>query len=153
LTRSEYDAFGLQTGGNGSSNSIGYTGQRLDNETGLMALGNGERYYSPNYARFIQQDSWLGNSSMPQSLNRFSYVYNNPFKYHDPSGNLPEYLTQENPDEKRLAVIAKGFQDWENKISQSNDSDNLKWAKIFAKTAKTFLRPTFVPNRRDSKFL
>ena len=27
---------------------------------------------------------------MPQSLNRFSYGYNNPFKYHDPSGNAPQ---------------------------------------------------------------
>lgn len=86
--KTEYDAFGLQTASNPlAANSIGYTGQRLDKETGLMALGNGERYYSPAYARFIQQDSWLGNNSMPQSLNRFSYAYNNPLKYHDPSGN------------------------------------------------------------------
>jgi len=57
-----------------------------------MALGNGERYYSPSYARFIQQDSWLGNSAMPQSLNRFSYAYNNPFSYTDPSGNVPQWV-------------------------------------------------------------
>jgi RHS repeat-associated protein len=88
LTSSEYDAFGLQSGGNGSSNSIGYTGQRLDNETGLMALGNGERYYSPNYARFIQQDSFSGVLDMPQSLNRFAYAHNNPNKHTDPSGNV-----------------------------------------------------------------
>jgi RHS repeat-associated protein len=85
-SRSDYDAFGLQTG-NASSNSIGYTGQRLDNETGLMALGNGERYYSPTYARFIQQDSVSGNSAMPQSLNRFSYATNNPNKFTDPTGH------------------------------------------------------------------
>jgi RHS repeat-associated protein len=89
-SRSDYDAFGLQTGGSGSSNSIGYTGQRLDNETGLMALGNGERYYSPSYARFIQQDSFSGNGSMPQSLNRFAYAYNNPNSYRDLNGNNPE---------------------------------------------------------------
>jgi RHS repeat-associated protein len=92
LTRNEYNAFGEVSSNGGTANSIGYTGQRLDNETGLMALGNGERYYSPAYARFIQQDSWLGNSSMPQSLNRFSYGYNNPFKFTDPSGNKPDGL-------------------------------------------------------------
>jgi RHS repeat-associated protein len=86
-SRSDYDAFGLQTGGSGSSNSIGYTGQRLDNETGLMALGNGERYYSPTYARFIQQDSVSGKSMSPQTMNRFSYANGNPNKYTDPSGH------------------------------------------------------------------
>lgn len=44
-SRNEYNAFGeLSTSGN-TANSFGYTGQRLDNETGLMALGNGERYH------------------------------------------------------------------------------------------------------------
>jgi RHS repeat-associated protein len=92
LTRSEYNAFGEQTGGTGSSNSIGYTGQRLDNETGLMALGNGERYYSPSYARFIQQDSFSGKPMSPQSMNRFAYGLNNPNKFTDPSGNHPAVL-------------------------------------------------------------
>ena len=74
-----------------------------------MALGNGERYYSPNYARFIQQDSWLGNNQMPQSLNRFSYGYNNPFKYHDPSGNEPDAVQQGFRDAKQqLANTSTG---------------------------------------------
>jgi len=54
-----------------------------------MALGNGERYYSPAYARFIQQDSFKGNLTDPASLNRYSYVRNNPNKFVDPSGNEP----------------------------------------------------------------
>ena len=70
-----------------SNNAIGYTGQRLDNETGLMALGNGERYYSPTLARFIQQDSFTGSLTNGQSLNRFAYGLNNPLKFIDPSGN------------------------------------------------------------------
>ena len=89
-TKSEYDAFGLQSANSTTANSIGYTGQRLDNETGLMALGNGERYYSPNYARFIQQDSFVGLPEVPQSLNRFAYAHNNPTKHTDPSGNAVE---------------------------------------------------------------
>jgi RHS repeat-associated protein len=95
--RNEYNAFGEQfTNANNAptANSIGYTGQRLDNETGLMALGNGERYYSPQYARFIQQDSWLGNNSMPQSANRFAYGYNNPFSYRDLNENEPDAVQQ-----------------------------------------------------------
>ena len=65
LTRNQYNAFGELSSIPNTANSIGYIGQRLDAETGLMALGNGERYYSPSYARFIQQDSVVGYSPMP----------------------------------------------------------------------------------------
>lgn len=86
-----YDGWGKVTGAIGSSNnSIGYTGQRLDAETGLMALGNGERYYSPALARFVQQDSFTGSLNQPPSLNRFSYVHNNPLTYRDPTGHYIE---------------------------------------------------------------
>jgi RHS repeat-associated protein len=113
-SRSDYDAFGLQTG-NASSNSIGYTGQRLDNETGLMALGNGERYYSPTYARFIQQDSFSGNGSMPQSLNRFAYSHNNPNKFTDPSGHKVV-----DPFAKPVAKKAKNAKSEENNTDRSS---------------------------------
>ena len=87
-SRNEYNAFGEVSINGNTANSIGYTGQRLDNETGLMALGNGERYYSPSYARFIQQDSYAGMPNVPQSLNRYAYAHNNPNKFTDPSGNV-----------------------------------------------------------------
>jgi RHS repeat-associated protein len=83
----DYDSWGKVSTAQSSANQIGYTGQRLDSKTGLMALGNGERYYSPTLARFIQQDSLTGSLNTPQSLNRFSYVHNNPHKFIDPSGH------------------------------------------------------------------
>jgi len=89
--RTEYGSFGEIIGSSGATyNSIGFTGQRLDSESGLMALGNGERYYSPELGRFIQQDSWTGMVSMAQSLNRYAYAYNNPFRFTDPSGNIAD---------------------------------------------------------------
>jgi RHS repeat-associated protein len=85
----EYGAWGDVTASSGTStNSIGYTGQRLDGESGLMALGNGERYYSAGLGRFVQQDSWTGQSNMPQSLNRYAYVNGNPQRYTDPTGHF-----------------------------------------------------------------
>lgn len=85
----EYGAWGEAIGGGGASaNQLGYTGQRLDPETGLMALGNGERYYSPQLGRFTQQDSWVGALGVPASLNRYSYTHNNPLRYTDPSGHI-----------------------------------------------------------------
>lgn len=90
--RYEYGAWGELLGGGGSYNQFTYTGQRSDGETGLMALGNGERYYSPSLGRFIQQDSWTGAMNLPTSLNRYSYACNNPHKFVDPSGHLPILL-------------------------------------------------------------
>ena len=91
--RYDYDAWGVVVGASGgSANSIGYTGQRLDNETGLMALGNGERYYAPGLGRFTQQDSFTGRLDVPPSLNRYSYIHNNPVNHTDPSGHLIPFL-------------------------------------------------------------
>ncbi|HWS90118.1 MAG TPA: Ig-like domain-containing protein [Pyrinomonadaceae bacterium] len=87
--RNEYGAWGeLLAGAGASANAFGYTGQRLDAETGLMPLGNGERYYSPGLGRFVQQDSFPGLTEMPASLNRFSYAHNNPVLHTDPSGKF-----------------------------------------------------------------
>ncbi|MCS6911035.1 MAG: RHS repeat-associated core domain-containing protein, partial [Anaerolineales bacterium] len=62
----------------------GYTGQLAD-ETGLYFYN--ARYYSPLLGRFISADSIVPELGNPQSLNRFSYVRNNPLRYTDPSGH------------------------------------------------------------------
>lgn len=86
----EYDAWGNYIASTGASgNVVGFTGQRHDYETGLMPLGNGERYYSTFSGRFTQQDSWTGDIESPASLNRYAYTYNNPQRYTDPTGNEP----------------------------------------------------------------
>lgn len=94
-TRYEYDAWGEYLGSSGASaNVIGYTGQRLDSETGLMPLGNGERYYAPGLGRFIQQDSLTGMAMMAQSMNRYAYTQGNPLRYTDPTGHEPDAVQQ-----------------------------------------------------------
>ncbi|MGH9821762.1 MAG: RHS repeat-associated core domain-containing protein, partial [Blastocatellia bacterium] len=65
----EYDAWGTVISAPTSLNTFGYTGQKLDSETGLMALGNGERYYSPGLGRFQQEDSFGGSLEIPRTLN------------------------------------------------------------------------------------
>jgi RHS repeat-associated protein len=62
-----------------------YTGQILDDETGLYYYN--ARYYDPEIGRFIQADTIVPNPANPQSLNRYSYVLNNPLKYTDPTGH------------------------------------------------------------------
>ncbi len=44
--------------------------------------------YDPVLSRFVSRDTWEGEYGDPQSMNRYSYVTNNPLKYVDPSGNF-----------------------------------------------------------------
>jgi RHS repeat-associated protein len=61
-----------------------FTGQEEDSETGLYNYG--ARYYDPAVGRFISADSIVPDYTNPQSLNRYSYVLNNPLNYTDPTG-------------------------------------------------------------------
>jgi hypothetical protein len=45
------------------------------------------RYYGANIGRFIQPDTIVPSLFNPQSLNRYTYVYNNPVRYTDPTGH------------------------------------------------------------------
>ena len=61
-----------------------YTDQELDAENGLYNYN--ARLYDPFIGRFISPDTIVPEFFDPQSLNRYSYVLNNPLIYTDPSG-------------------------------------------------------------------
>ncbi len=65
---------------------FGFTGQRLDDSTGLMYYR--ARYYAAGLGRFVQADTIVPNPGNPQSFNRYAYVLNNPLRYVDPTGNF-----------------------------------------------------------------
>jgi RHS repeat-associated protein len=48
----------------------------------------GSRYYDPDTARFISQDSYLGEEAVPPSLDRYLYAYSNPTVYTDLEGYM-----------------------------------------------------------------
>ncbi len=74
-----------QVASSGSSlTDFDFAGKRLEN-FGLLDFEG--RYYSPLLGRFISPDPIVPNYSNPQALNRYSYAYNNPLKYTDPSGH------------------------------------------------------------------
>ena len=52
-----------------------FTGQRQDG-TGLYQMG--ARWYDPAIGRWLQPDTIVPDPGNPQSLNRYSYVLNNP---------------------------------------------------------------------------
>ncbi|MDH7475713.1 MAG: RHS repeat-associated core domain-containing protein [Anaerolineae bacterium] len=80
-----------------------FTGARFDGTIGLYQMGArfdgtiglyqmGARWYDPALGRFVSPDTIVPDSLNPQAWNRFSYVYNNPASYVDPSGHVPVIL-------------------------------------------------------------
>ncbi|MBI4492852.1 MAG: hypothetical protein HY690_08685, partial [Chloroflexi bacterium] len=64
-----------------------YTGEPRDGETGFVNLR--ARLYDPATGRFLQRDPFPGFDTDPLSLNRYSYVANDPINATDPSGQNP----------------------------------------------------------------
>jgi RHS repeat-associated protein len=62
-----------------------FTGQIEDGSIGLYWYSS--RAYDATLSRFTCPDSLIPNTRNPQSLNRYSYVLNNPLKYKDPTGH------------------------------------------------------------------
>lgn len=55
----------------------------------------GAREYDPSLGRWLSADSIVPDPANPQSLNRYSYVSNNPLRYVDPSGHTKEDVVEE----------------------------------------------------------
>ena len=65
---------------------FGFISQRRE-EFGLYDYN--ASYYSPGLGRFVSADTIVPELANPQAFNRYSYVYNNPLIYTDPSGHCP----------------------------------------------------------------
>jgi len=61
-----------------------FTGEQLDQETDNYYLR--ARYYSPNFTRFLNRDTYDGRDYEPITLNHYLYANSNPVLYVDPSG-------------------------------------------------------------------
>ena len=99
--RNHCDAFG-----SGLSNDIpyAYAGKRYDPKTGLLYFG--KRYYDPSLRRWLTPDP-IG----PEDhSNLYQYVFNNPFRYQDPTGeSIGGYLLGLGEIVLGGAIIAGGF--------------------------------------------
>lgn len=84
----EYDAFGNEGYSNRLYNQpFKFTGEPDDEEyTGTNYVYLRARYYDPVIGRFISRDPFPGDTKAPLTLNRYSYVENNPVNKVDPSG-------------------------------------------------------------------
>src|SRR5207244_3694664 len=82
-----YDVFGaIRTQSGTSGNNWLFTGEQRDSESSFYYLR--ARYYDPSVGRFLTRDPLVGSSRRPDTLNRYSYVRNNPANLVDPYGLL-----------------------------------------------------------------
>jgi RHS repeat-associated protein len=86
LGTTSYAAFGQVEESEGSPTRYGYASRDYD-ATSLLYYR--ARYYDPSMGRFSSQDPFAGDLLNPASLNRFSYVLNNPVLLTDPTGMAP----------------------------------------------------------------
>lgn len=97
------------------------TGKERDSESGNDYFD--ARYFSSSMGRFMSPDDGTDqDTANPQSMNRYSYVHNNPLRFNDPFGHSTQ--TANNGDV--LAV----YNDGDLGVYQHTDIDNLAdWDK------------------------
>lgn len=71
-------------GYSGDMTKRGYTGHEMLDSFGIVHM-NG-RIYDSRLGRFLQADPVIQDPSNTQNFNRYTYVWNNPLAYTDPSG-------------------------------------------------------------------
>lgn len=89
IWRKHYQPFGkeIEQGDESQGNRINYTGHVLDRNTDLIYMG--ARYYDPSIGRFLSIDPAPVKPAIPQTFGRYTYTYNNPYRYVDPDGRVP----------------------------------------------------------------
>lgn len=86
LTEFKYDPFGKRSlvKGLNSTSLKGFTGH--EHIAIFDLIDTKGRYYNPSLGRFLSPDPFIQAPNNLQSLNRYSYVLNNPLNIVDPSG-------------------------------------------------------------------
>src|SRR5690606_3505529 len=95
VEKRHFDAWGnvmfMQNGQNQSLLKLtfldrGYTGHEHLQGVGLINMN--ARLYDPKLHRFLAPDNFIQDPSNSQNYNRYGYVWNNPLRYNDPSGEV-----------------------------------------------------------------
>ncbi|MFH2122199.1 MAG: RHS repeat-associated core domain-containing protein [Pseudomonadota bacterium] len=93
------DSYAYEPFGNATVQGSSYNPFRFVGQHGVMDDGNGlqymrARYYRPDLRRFVSQDALHGEVNDPLSLNRYQYVSGNPMVGMDPSGMVPQWMSE-----------------------------------------------------------
>ncbi|MCM3626747.1 hypothetical protein M3194_05145 [Paenibacillus glycanilyticus] len=101
-------------------NPFRYSSEYWDKKSGLQYLRT--RWYDPSTARFITEDTYGGQIDSPLSLNRYTYVQNNPLTNIDPSGHWCTAVVH-----GKLYSHAGGCDGGNKGVSVKKDVGNAKW--------------------------
>ncbi|MFZ2755071.1 MAG: RHS repeat-associated core domain-containing protein, partial [Lysobacteraceae bacterium] len=83
--RTNGSATGITTTGLAST-TRGFTGHEMVD--GLDVIHMNGRIYDPTLGRFLQADPVIQAPGNPQNWNAYTYVFNNPYRYTDPTGMI-----------------------------------------------------------------
>lgn len=98
----------------------GFTDHEHLDGVGLIHM-NG-RVYDPIVGRFVSPDPWIQDPKNSQSFNRYSYVWNNPLRYTDPSGEVVKAVVTA----AKVAYKTKKRVDKTGKFDRDTLKDTLK---------------------------
>ncbi|WP_430885832.1 RHS repeat-associated core domain-containing protein [Fusibacter sp. JL216-2] len=79
--------------------------------------------------RFVNEDSVWGKKHQPLSLNLYTYAYNNPVRFIDPSGHVVTDWERRNLSKSDQRKVARAGQDWSRaneKLNSKNTPKNRK---------------------------
>jgi RHS repeat-associated protein len=137
-----------------------FTGKERDSESGLDNFG--ARYDSSSLGRFMSPDPMGGHQEDPQTMNRYSYVRNNPLNLTDPTG-LDFWLQGGNAcGNNGVTCDKKGFvlDSNNNRVlignsqlrdSNSGDSANFDTNGVHITTAQGTFRGQFAAGTPDTR--
>src|SRR5271163_4558444 len=114
----------------GTANTYKFTGKERDSESGLDNFG--ARYDSSSLGRFMSPDPIGGQKIDPQTLNKYSYVRNNPINFTDPTGLYT--CKDDNNQCKTKQDIA--FEKARQQDLKSKDKDVLRAANAYGDPTK-----------------
>ena len=106
----------------GGTEKYSFTGKEFDSEIGLYYFE--ARYYNPETFVFTQADTILPSLYNSQGLNRYSYCYNNPIRFIDPSGHIIELATKApNPsDYTEAGGYATAYATYQRQLNDYNSA-------------------------------
>ena len=122
-----------------------YAGYQYDEESKYYNLH--ARYYDPQTARFLQQDTYRGTIVDPLSLNLYTYCHNEPMMYYDPTGHSEKSALDLIGDIIAAKEIYEEEQKWRDGLWPVDPRRNFrtkaqKEAASSAETARSSLKST-----------
>ena len=131
-------------------NYVGFTGEPMDTETGLVFMG--QRTYLPDVGRFTSMDP----AGLTGGNNPYRYADNNPVRYRDATGLAPDeplISRRKRPKKYRMGGKQYPLQSYDEKFIKSEIRDRIRYEKATYGTTHfgTTMEETYARGFNDAK--